>query len=118
MALRARSAPEPMIAVVVREVEASPLRDDTVLERELGTPEDYAAALVPDAPVRRRTGPVMIGGIVAAVVWLALVHVGDVVGWHLRDTLGPLASVPALVLLFLGVFGQFLSDYARRPGDS
>ncbi|GIG35895.1 hypothetical protein Cpa01nite_12760 [Cellulomonas pakistanensis] len=88
---------------------------DAALEVELGAPEQYAAALVPESPRRRKAGPLIVAGLVAAGLWLVAVVVGGAIGWDVRDAMGPLVLVPAVVLAGAGVVAQFVSDYARRP---
>ncbi len=114
VALRSRGADEALIQDVVREAESLRMHDDA-LEQELGAPEEYAATLVPAAPRRKRAGPLMVGGVVAAAAWLLVVLVGGALGWDVRQTMGPFTLVPAVLLAAAGIFGQFASDYARRP---
>jgi hypothetical protein len=113
VALRARGAQEELITDILREADSLRLDDDS-LEREFGTPEAYAVALVPEARRKKRVGPILMGGVVAAMTWIALAVVDEAMSWGLRDSLGPFLLFPALVLLALGVAGQFASDYFRR----
>jgi hypothetical protein len=114
VALRSRGADEALIADVVREAEGLRMRDDA-LENELGAPEEYAAALVPDLPARRKPGPLVLAGLVAAGVWLIAVLMGRSAGWDVREAMGPFVLVPAVALAAAGIAGQFVSDYLRRP---
>ncbi|RXR25799.1 hypothetical protein EQW78_11340 [Oerskovia turbata] len=102
-----------MIAVALRDVEARGA-SDAALERELGSPEEYARVLVPK-PRAKRAGPILIGGVVGALAWVALVFIAVPLGWWtLREDLEVLRMWPALIVLTLGVVGQFVSDHLRR----
>ncbi|MHA7133025.1 hypothetical protein [Oerskovia turbata] len=115
VALRSRQAEEARIAEVLREVDGLGMSDPE-LEQELGTPENYAVELVPVLPSKKKAGPIITGGVVAALAWLAWVFVGVPLGWWTpREELRPLLLVPALVVLGLSIVGEFASSYFRKP---
>lgn len=115
VALRSRGAEDALISDVLREMDGLGMSDPE-LEQELGSPEKYADELVPVLPSKKRTGPVLTGGVVAALAWLAWVFVGVPLGWWSpREEVEPFLLWPALVVLGLGILGQFASDYFRRP---
>ncbi|UNX53790.1 hypothetical protein MF406_12470 [Georgenia sp. TF02-10] len=112
-ALRARGASEELLADVLRETESLQL-DDDALEQDLGTPEEYADALVPN-PGKKRAGPILVTGTIAALAWVVITLVSTALGWDLRGALGPLLLWPAVGLIVLGIVGQFASDSLRGP---
>lgn len=113
VAMRARGADDRLVAEVLRETDDLQLSDDS-LERELGAPEEYAEALVPERARRKKVGPVLLGGLVAAGAWLVLALADGLMGWGLREALGPMTLAPAILLMALGVLGQFVFDYAQK----
>lgn len=111
LALRSRQAGEPLIADVLHEINQHDLTDEA-LEQEFGTPENYAEQIVPHLP-RRRIGPVLLVGLIAALLWLAILLLSPLWGWNPRSDLEGYGLVPSVAFLLLGVGGQFLTDYFR-----
>lgn len=111
LALRSRQAGEPLIADVLHEINQHNLTDDA-LEQEFGTPENYAEQIVPHPP-RQHFGPVLLVGLIAALLWLAVLLLNPLWGWNLRSDMEGYSLVPSLALLLLGIGGQFLTDYFR-----
>lgn len=115
VALRSRGAEDSQISDILQEVDGLAMSDPE-LEQELGSPEKYADELVPVPPSKKKMGPILTGGVVAALAWLAWVFVGSPLGWWTpREEVGPFLLWPALVVLGLAIAGQFASDYFRKP---
>jgi hypothetical protein len=114
MALRARGAPEELIADVLRRTGGRRL-GDAALRRELGSPERYADSLVPGPRKARKAGPILYASVLAGAAWLTVAMFGPLLGWDVRAALGPLALWPAVGLLVAGIAAQLAADCFRSP---
>jgi hypothetical protein len=109
--LSLRNVPKPEVRDILRELGD---QSDDELIAEFGEPADYAENFGRSKP--RRTGPVLVVGIVVAVAWLVLSLWFEIAGWIDLSGFGFLEALVPLGIVACAAGAQFTLDWIRsRP---
>jgi hypothetical protein len=113
--LRIRGLPEDEIAETLDEVRAHAAANGSPAEDEFGSPQEYAKQF-PKQKTRSRGYAIAMVGAVLAITYAAVAMLLlPFLRIDVRDLVGPIRLLPALVLLLGGVVSGFLTDYFRPP---
>ena len=114
--LRIRGLSEPEIAEALDEVRAHEAATGTPAEAEFGTAEEYAKQF-PKKKRRTLGHTITVVGAVSAIAYILFTVVLMFFRIDVREFLGPITLLPALVLIG-GIFAGFLTDYFQPARSS
>ncbi len=115
--LRMRGLSEPEIAEALDEVRAHEAATGTPAEAEFGTVEEYAKQF-PKKKRRTRGQTIVIIGGALAIAYVLLTVVLMFFRIDVREYVGPITLLPALVVILAGILAGFLTDYFQPAQGS